>query len=77
MNQERAESVMPKDFRRLRRMEWLTVSKAALRSRRRRMVREPESKSRRSFVTLISAVSVLWWVLKPDWNVSYRLLERR
>ena len=56
----------------------MTVSKAALRSRRRRMVREPESEeSRRSFVTLIIAVSVLWWVLKPDWNVSYRLLERR
>ena len=42
------------------------------------MVRELESEeSRRSFVTLIRAVSVLWWVRKPDWNVSYRLLERR
>ena len=42
------------------------------------MVREPESEeSRRSLVTLSRAVSVLWWVRKPDWNVSYRLLERR
>ena len=42
------------------------------------MVRKPESeKSKRSLVTLSRAVSVLWWVRKPDWNVSYRLLERR
>ena len=42
------------------------------------MVREPESEeSRRSLVTLSRAVSVLWGVRKPDWNVSYRLLERR
>ena len=42
------------------------------------MVRELESEeSRRSLVTLSRAVSVLWWVQKPDWNVSYRLLERR
>ena len=41
------------------------------------MVRKPESEeSRRSLVTLSRAVSVLWWVRKPDWNVSYRLLER-
>jgi len=40
-------------------MEWLKVSKAAERSSRRRMEREPESEaSRRSFVTLISVVSV-------------------
>lgn len=61
MNQQRAVLVMPIDSNRLRRMEWLTVSKAALRSRRRRMVREPESEERsRSLVTLRSAVSVLW-----------------
>ena len=42
------------------------------------MVMEPESEeSRRSLVTLSRTVSVLWWVRKPDWNVSYRLLERR
>ena len=51
----------------------IDVSKAALRSRRRRMVREPESEeSKKSLGT-----SVLWWERKPDWNVSYRLLERR
>ena len=26
--------------------------------------------SRRAFVILIRAVSVLWWVLKPDWRGS-------
>ena len=51
----------------------MTVSKAALRLRRRRIVREPESEeSKKSLGT-----SVLWWERKPDWNVSYRLLERR
>ena len=41
-------------------MVWSMVSKAALRSRRRRMLSEPESDvSRRSFVTLSRAVSVL------------------
>ena len=30
-----------------------------------------------SFVTLIRAVSVLWWGLKPDWKVSKALLDRR
>ena len=53
--------MIPVDFKRLRRMGWFTVSKAALRSRRRRMVREPESEeSRRSLVTLRRAVLVLW-----------------
>ena len=62
LNQESAEPVMPMDdCRRLRSMVWLMVSKAALRSRRRRMVSEPESDaSRRSLVTLRRAVSVLW-----------------
>ena len=42
------------------------------------MVRELESEeSRRLLLTLSRAVSVLWWIRKPDWNVSYRLLERR
>jgi len=61
LNQESAEPVMPMDdSRRLRSMVWLMVSKAALRSRRSRMVSEPESDaSRRSFVTLSRAVSVL------------------
>lgn len=59
MNQERAVPEMPRCCRRCSRMEWLMVSKAAERSSRRRMEREPESEaSRRSFVTLSSAVSV-------------------
>lgn len=61
-NQESAEPEMPMwDCKRRRRMEWSMVSKAALRSRRRSKEREPESEaSRRSFVTLMRAVSVLW-----------------
>ena len=59
MNQESAEPEMPRFFRRCRRMEWSMVSKAAERSSRSRIEREPESEaSRRSFVTLSSAVSV-------------------
>lgn len=39
---------------------------------------EPESEViRRSFVTLMSAVSVLWEGRKPDWNFSYRLFDLR
>jgi hypothetical protein len=42
LNQEFVEPVMPMhDCRRLRSMEWSMVSKAALRSRRRRMLSEP------------------------------------
>ena len=61
LNQESAVPVIPReDSRRVRRMEWLMVSKAALRSRRMRMLREPVSEERRrSFVTLRRAVSVL------------------
>ena len=48
------------DSRRESRMEWLMVSKAAVRSRRMRMVRCPESEERRrSLVTFRRAVSVL------------------
>ena len=54
------------------------VSKAAVRSRRMRMVRWPESEERRrSFVILRRAVSVLCWDRKPDWKHSKRLLEVR
>ena len=50
-----------------RRMEWFTVSKAALRSSRTRMLRAPESAEvRRSLMTLVRAVSVLWRGRKPD-----------
>ncbi len=48
-------------------MLWSTVSNAAVRSRRMRRDGEPESAaSRRSFVTLTKAVSVLWPGRKPD-----------
>ncbi len=40
--------------------EWQTVSKAALRSKRTKRLRAPESEARRSFATLRRAVSVLW-----------------
>ena len=55
------------DWRRVMRMEWLIVSKAALRSRRMRMVRKPLSADMRiSLVTFIRAVSVLCNDRKPD-----------
>ena len=48
----------PVPARRSRSMEWEMVSKAALRSRRMRMVRRPESAARRRLlVILIKAVS--------------------
>ena len=51
----------------------MTVSNAALRSRRIRMELAPESAdSSRSLVTLTRAVSVLCLVLKPDWKGSRR-----
>ena len=55
LNQERAVPVMwREDSKQIRRMEWLMVSKAALRSRRIRMLREGSSEeSRRSFETFI------------------------
>ncbi len=54
------------------------VSKAALKSSRRRMDSKPESAARRrSLVILRSAVSVLWRGQKPDWNCSYKLLQER
>ena len=72
INKMRAVPVLPsEDWRREMRMEWLIVSKAALRSRRMRMEREPESTKRRmSFVTFKRAVSVLCLERKPDWKGS-------
>ena len=72
MNQERAVPVIPREYwRREMRIEWLMVSKAALRSRRMRMVRRPESAERgRSFVIFSRAVSVLCLERKPDWKGS-------
>lgn len=65
-------------LRRDRRMEWLMVSNAAVRSRRMRILRLPESEERRrSLVTFSRAVSVLCLERKPDWNGSKRLWELR
>ena len=48
-------------------MEWVMVSKAALRSSKMRMFREPESEERRRLlVTFRRAVSVLWEDRKLD-----------
>ena len=59
-NQARTVPVRPKSERRLRRMEWEIVSKAAERSRRMSRLIWPESAAmRRSFVILMRAVSVL------------------
>ena len=59
-------------------ISWSAVSKAALRSSRTKTETLRASVFRRiSFVTLIRAVSVLWWGLKPDWKVSKALLDRR
>lgn len=66
-NQDRAVLLMPIESKRLRRMLWEIVSKAAVRSRRMSIVSSPESAAiRRSLVTLTSAVSVLWSGRKPD-----------
>ena len=55
------------DSRRDSRMAWLMVSNAAVRSRRMRMFRLPESEERRrSFVIFRRAVSVLCFDRKPD-----------
>ena len=66
--QERAVPVKPRDdWRRVMRMEWDMVSKAALRSRRMRIERRPLSADLiMSFVTFMRAVSVLCDVRKPD-----------
>lgn len=60
LNQERAVPVMLReDSRQERRMVWLMVLKAAVRSRMRRILTWPESEERRLLVTLSSAVPVL------------------
>lgn len=65
MNQSSGVPHKPKDASLRRRME--CGSKAALRARRMRMDKSPESAViRRSLVILSKAVSVLWWGRKPD-----------
>lgn len=54
-----------------KRIEWLTVLKAEVKSKRTKTADFPESTAkRRSLYTLRRAVSVLWRGLKPDWNFS-------
>ena len=69
--------MLREDSRRERRMEWLMVSKAAVRSRRMRIVRCPESEERRSLVILRRAVYVLCCERNPDFSGSNRSLEMR
>lgn len=77
-NQFRGVFVMPREESLSRRMVCEIVSKAAIRSSRRRMDSEPKSAARRrSLVTLRSAVSVLWRGRKPDWNCSYSFIHCR
>ena len=62
---------IPMEVSRSRRMECEMVSKAALRSRRMSIDNCPESAAiKRSYVILMSAVSVLCRGRKPDWNCS-------
>ncbi len=59
-------------------MAWSTVSNAALKSKSIKITESPESTDNRmSFKTLNSADSVLWFVLKPDWNLSRIILASR
>ena len=75
-NQASAMPVIPMSGRRTRSSGWEMVSKAAARSRRTRVVSNPESAvRRRSFVILTKAVSVLCLERKPDWKGSWRLFE--
>ena len=64
--------------RRSRSSGWEMMSKAAVRSRRMRMVSNPESAARRrSLVVLTKAISALCLRRKPDWKGSWRLFESR
>ncbi len=77
-NQLRGVLVIPIKESLSRRMVCEIVSKAALKSSRRRMDSKPESAAkRRSLLILRSAVSVLWRGRKPDWNCSCKLLQKR
>ncbi len=61
-----------------KRIEWLTISKAEVKSKRTKTAELPESTAkRRSLETLKRAVSVLWRGLKPDWNFSKILNSSR
>ncbi len=72
LNHANALPLMPTKFSSLfKRMLWSIVSNAALRSSRTNREIQPRSDDKsRSFVTLMRAVSVLWYGLNPDWKSS-------
>ncbi len=72
LNHANALPLMQTEFSSLfKRMLWLIVSNAALRSRSINREIQPRSDDKsRSFVTLMRAVSVLWDGLNPDWKSS-------
>lgn len=70
MNQSKGMWVMPLAESLSRRNVWEIVSKAALKSRRMRMVRDPESASRRSLVILMRKGFSALTGRKPDWKSS-------
>ena len=62
--------------RRSMRLLWSMVSNVALRSSKTSIEMQPWSQAKnKSFSILTSAVSVLWWGLKPDWNSSRMLFS--
>lgn len=66
------------DSRRERRIEWSTVSNAAVRSKSTSTDGLPESEIKRRSLNIFSnAVSVLCEDLKPDWNFSKISFELR
>lgn len=53
---------------------WARVSNAALRSSRTNTeINQLSAAISRSFITFTSAISALWWILKPDWNLPNKL----
>lgn len=57
-----------------KRILWSTISKAALKSYQIKTTVSPESTANnKSFITFNSAVSVLWWVVKPYWILLFLL----
>ncbi len=77
-NQRSGIPVMPSNERVVRRIWWLTLSKAADRSSRMRTGNlESAFAVSRASVTVSSAVSVECPCLNPDWLASSRLLSNR
>lgn len=71
LNHSKGIPLIPHCAKREIRMLWSTVSKAAVKSRSRSTAGSPESVINKISLSIFKrAVSVLWWVLKPDWNFS-------